>query len=74
MKNYAEKFIGKIVTVKVDRPLNSRHPKHGFVYELNYGFIPGTMAPDGEEVMHIFWGWLSQLMNLLVSVLRLFTE
>lgn len=50
MKNYAEKFIGKIVTVKVDRPINSRHPKHGFVYELNYGFIPGTMAPDGEEV------------------------
>lgn len=34
----------------IDRPLASRHPKHGFVYELNYGFIPGTLAPDGEEI------------------------
>ena len=50
MKNYAEKFIGKMVTVKVDRPLGSKHPKFGFVYGLNYGFIPGTMAPDGEEI------------------------
>ena len=50
MKNYAEKFIGKMVTVRVDRPLGSKHPKFGFVYGLNYGFIPGTMAPDGEEI------------------------
>ncbi|MBP6924661.1 MAG: inorganic diphosphatase [Candidatus Pacebacteria bacterium] len=43
-------FIGKNVIVKIDRPLHSKHPKHGFVYELNYGFIPDTISPDGEEL------------------------
>lgn len=41
-------FLNKIVTVKIDRPLGSKHPHHGFVYPVNYGFIPGTRAPDGE--------------------------
>ena len=44
------KYLGQIVSVKIDRPLNSKHPKHGFTYELNYGFIPNTKAPDGEEI------------------------
>ena len=34
----------------MDRPLGSKHPKWNFVYEVNYGFIEGTKAPDGEEV------------------------
>lgn len=50
MNNYATEFLGKIVKVKIDRPLNSKHPKHGFVYEVNYGFVPDTKAPDGEEI------------------------
>ena len=49
-KDYAVKFIDEIVDVKIDRPLGSKHPKHDFLYELNYGFVPGTIAPDGEEV------------------------
>ena len=43
-------YIGKIVKVKVDRPLNSKHPKHGFVYPVNYGFVPDTISGDGEEL------------------------
>ncbi len=43
-------FLGKTVRAKIDRPLGSRHPKHGFLYLLNYGYIPGMMAPDGEEL------------------------
>jgi len=50
MKNYATKFIGSVVLIQIDRPLGSKHPKHGFVYEVNYGFVPDTLAPDGEEV------------------------
>ena len=43
-------MIGKMVNVVVDRPLGSRHPKHeDIVYPVNYGYIPGIMAPDGEE-------------------------
>ncbi len=43
-------FIGKTVDVKIDRPLCSKHPKHDIFYSVNYGFIPGTKAPDGEEI------------------------
>lgn len=43
-------MIGDIVTVTVDRPLGSVHPKHpDIIYPINYGFIAGIMAPDGEE-------------------------
>ena len=43
-------MLGKIVTVTVDRPLGSFHPKHpDIVYPINYGYIEGIMAPDGEE-------------------------
>ncbi|MDD4531742.1 MAG: inorganic diphosphatase [Candidatus Pacebacteria bacterium] len=49
-KDYATKFIGKEVEIEIDRPVNSKHPEHGFVYGVNYGFIPETIAPDGEAV------------------------
>ena len=43
-------MLGKVVKVIVDRPLGSRHPEHGdIVYPLNYGYIEGIIAPDGEE-------------------------
>jgi inorganic pyrophosphatase len=41
-------WIGRIVEVTIDRPLGSRHPEHGFIYLVNYGYVPGTIAPDGE--------------------------
>jgi len=44
------KYLNQIVSVKIDRPLGSKHPKHDFVYEVNYGFVPNTTAPDGEEI------------------------
>ncbi|MBQ8858540.1 MAG: inorganic diphosphatase [Clostridia bacterium] len=43
-------MIGRIVTVVVDRPLGSYHPEHtDLYYPVNYGYIEGTMAADGEE-------------------------
>lgn len=43
-------MIGDIVTVVVDRPLGSCHPEYpDLVYPVNYGFIPGILAGDGEE-------------------------
>ncbi len=43
-------MLGKIVTVTVDRPLGSFHPKHPEIfYSINYGYIEGILAPDGEE-------------------------
>lgn len=45
-----ESYLGKRFFVKIDRPLGSRHPKHNYIYPLNYGYVPGTKAPDGEEI------------------------
>ena len=46
----AKDYLGKNVMVKIDRQLGSKHPKHGFMYMLNYGFIPNTISGDGEEL------------------------
>jgi len=46
----ANTFLGQTVTVQIDRPLGSLHPQHGFVYLLNYGYVPGVLAADGEEL------------------------
>ena len=45
-----KQYLNKIVTVKMDRPLGTKHPKHGFTYEVNYGFVPNTVSGDGEEL------------------------
>ena len=43
-------MLGKIVKVTVDRPMGTYHPKHKDIYyPINYGYIVGIMAPDGEE-------------------------
>lgn len=43
-------YIGKIIDVKIDRELGSTHPKHGFIYPVNYGYVPNTLSGDGEEL------------------------
>ncbi len=46
----AKSFLGSEVEVTIDRPIGSKHPKHGFVYEVNYGYVEGVKAPDGEDI------------------------
>lgn len=46
----AEDYLGTTVTLRIDRPLGSHHPRHGFVYPINYGFVPHTLSPDGAEL------------------------
>lgn len=42
-------MIGKEVTVYIDRPLGSKHPKHDdIIYNVNYGYIKEFVAADGE--------------------------
>lgn len=45
-----EQYLGKKVKVIMDRPMGSKHPKHGFIYPVNYGYIPNTKSADGEEL------------------------
>ena len=43
-------MLGKTVKVIIDRPLGTYHPKHkDLYYPINYGYIEGVIAPDGEE-------------------------
>ncbi|NYT92306.1 inorganic pyrophosphatase [Salinispora sp. H7-4] len=46
----AQAYLGVPVRVVVDRPLGSAHPRAGFRYELNYGYLPGVTAPDGDNL------------------------
>lgn len=48
--NKPQTFLGQSLTIHIDRPLGSRHPEHGFVYPLNYGYLPGVIGEDGEEL------------------------
>ena len=48
MKNC--EYIGKILNIKIDRKMGSLHPKHGFIYPVNYGYVPNTISGDGEEL------------------------
>ena len=43
-------YLDKALEVKIDRPLGSKHPKHGFIYPVNYGYVPNTVSGDGEEL------------------------
>lgn len=46
----ARDYIGKEIKIKIDRMLGTKHPKHGFVYMINYGYVPDTISGDGEEL------------------------
>jgi inorganic pyrophosphatase len=52
----AKQFLGKEVEVIFDRPLGSKHPKFGFIYKVNYGYLEGVKAPDGEDLDAYFLG------------------
>ena len=49
-KANAKDYLGKEVSIEIDRPMGTRHPKHGFMYMINYGFISNTISGDGEEL------------------------
>lgn len=42
-----QNYMGKCVHVVVDRPIGCQHGD--MVYPVNYGYIPGLIAGDGEE-------------------------
>lgn len=75
--NYATAFLGKIVKIKIDRPLGSKHPKHNLIYEVNYGFVPDTKAPDGEEIDAYLLGvdeLVDEFIGKCIAVIRRLNE
>ena len=44
------RIIGEEFKVIIDRPIGSTHPDNDdVVYEVNYGYVEGIIAADGEE-------------------------
>lgn len=46
----ARSLLGKTIEIVIDRPLGSKHPRHNYVYPINYGYVEGIEAPDGEDL------------------------
>ncbi len=50
-KALVKSYLGKIVNIKIDRPMGSMHPKHpDLIYPINYGYMPHVLGGDGEEL------------------------
>lgn len=51
-KKLVRSFLGKTVTVKIDRPIGYVHKKGKYTvkYKVNYGYIPDVLGGDGEEL------------------------
>lgn len=45
-----KEYLGKKVNIRIDRAMGSKHPNHGFIYPVNYGYVPDTISGDGEEI------------------------
>ena len=43
-------YLNTKVKVIMDRKMGSSHPKYGFIYPVNYGYVPNTISGDGEEL------------------------
>ncbi len=45
-------YLGKTVTLKIDRPIGYVHQKekYSLTYPINYGYLPGVIGGDGEEL------------------------
>lgn len=50
-KALVKSYLGKMVDIKIDRPLGSAHPEYpDLIYPVNYGYIPNVLGGDGEEL------------------------
>ena len=50
MSDYAIRYIGQTVRIVIDGRLGSKHKDHDIWFCTNYGYVPGTKAPDNDDV------------------------
>ena len=57
-KAMVQSYLGKLIDAKVDRPVGYVHVKGDktLTYPINYGFIPGVLGGDDEELDVYFLG------------------
>lgn len=63
----SESYLGEKLHIKIDRPLGTKHPKWRFIYPINYGFIPDTLAADGEEIDAYLLGVFEPFFHAMVT-------
>lgn len=51
-KELVRSYLGKTVKIEIDRPIGYVHhkEKYSLEYKINYGYIPGVIGGDGEEL------------------------
>ncbi len=51
-KQLVQSYLGKTVNIQIDRPIGYVHQKENYslTYPINYGYIPGVLGGDGEEL------------------------
>lgn len=51
-KALVKSYLGKTVKIEIDRPIGYIHRKENYslTYPINYGYIPGVIGGDGEEL------------------------
>ena len=51
-KTLVKSYLGKMVDIKIDRPIGYVHKKekYSLTYPINYGYIPDVLGGDGEEL------------------------
>ena len=51
-KSLVKSYLGKVVDIVIDRPIGYVHKKEKYTltYPINYGYIPGVLGGDGEEL------------------------
>lgn len=51
-KSLVRGYLGKVVVIEIDRPIGYVHHKKNYslTYPINYGYIPGVLGGDGEEL------------------------
>ena len=59
-----KEYLGKIINIKIDRPLGSGHPEYPTsIYPINYGYVPNTISGDGEELDAYLLGVFEPVVN-----------
>ena len=71
-------ILGQTVTVIIDRPMGTYHPKHKDIYyPVNYGYISGIIAGDGEAQDAYVLGVnepLQEFTGVVVAIIRRYDD
>ena len=59
----SKSYLNTLVNAHIDRKMGSKHPKHGYIYPVNYGYIPNTISGDNEELDAYILGVFEPLEN-----------